>query len=45
MLMVSLLMLIVDDANDDVYHADADADADMLIMLMMIVDDADTDGT
>lgn len=43
MLMVSLLMLIVDDANDDVYHADADAD--MLIMLMMIVDDADTDGT
>ena len=42
MLMVSsLLMLIVDDANDNVYHADAD----MLIMLMMIVDDADTDGT
>ena len=40
MLMVSLLMLIVDDANDDVYHADADAD-----MLIMIVDDADTDGT
>ena len=37
----SLLMLIVDDANDNVYHADAD----MLIMLMMIVDDADTDGT